>query len=161
MNIEQIKIEQIKQEAEKRYPYEVEDLIYGHTRRTGRYEEYEAFVKGAQFAQTQFAQKEDFESKKEDFESIELIKSERKRQLQEGYTNEHDDCETSNQLSNAAIVYACAEQSRDQVTNFWQWDVKSWKPASEDTIDGRIRNLTKAGALICAEIDRLERLKIK
>ena len=143
-------IEQIKQEAEKRYPYEVEELIYGHTCRTGKYEEYEAFVKGAQFAQ------------KEDFKSIELIKSERERQvLQEGYTNEHDDCETSNQLSNAAIVYACAEQSRDQVTNFWQWDVKYWKPSSEDTIDGRIRNLTKAGALICAEIDRLERLKKK
>ena len=143
-------IEQIKQEAEKRYPYEVEELIYGHTRRTGKYDEYEAFVKGAQFAQ------------KEDFKSIELIKSERERQvLQEGYTNEHDDCETSNQLSNAAIVYACAEQLRDQVANFWQWDVKYWKPSSEDTIDGRIRNLTKAGALICAEIDRLERLKKK
>ena len=143
-------IEQIKKEAEKRYPYEVEELIYGHTRRTGKYDEYEAFVKGAQFAQ------------KEDFKSIELIKSERERQvLQEGYTNEHDDCETSNQLSNAAIVYACAEQSRDQVANFWQWDVKYLKPSSEDTIDGRIRNLTKAGALICAEIDRLERLKKK
>lgn len=42
-------IEQIKQEAEKRYPYEVEELIFGHTRRTGKYDEYDAFVKGALF----------------------------------------------------------------------------------------------------------------
>lgn len=44
-------IEQIKREAEKRYPYEVEELRYGHTRRIGKYAEYEAFVKGALFAQ--------------------------------------------------------------------------------------------------------------
>jgi hypothetical protein len=35
----------------------------------------------------------------------------------------------------------------------WPWDNKYWKP-SED----KVRNLVKAGALIAAEIDRLQRL---
>ena len=145
-----MKIEKIKKEAETRYPWDVEELIYGHTRHTGKYDEYEAFLKGAEFVLSGYPK------------SIELVCDERLRQInQEGYDSTHDDCETFNQLSNAAIVYACVEQSRDQVANFWQWDMQYFKPSNEDTIDGRIRNLVKAGALICAEIDRLARLKNK
>ena len=36
---------------------------------------------------------------------------------------------------------------------YWPWDMKWWKPSDEDPI----RNLVKAGALIAAEIDRLQR----
>ena len=41
----------------------------------------------------------------------------------------------------------------------WPWDKKFYKPDTTGTYDGRIRELTKAGALICAEIDRLIRVK--
>ena len=41
----------------------------------------------------------------------------------------------------------------------WPWDEKFFKPDTTYTYDGRIRELTKAGALICAEIDRLIRAK--
>lgn len=34
----------------------------------------------------------------------------------------------------------------------WPWDPKWWKPS-----ENRIRDLVKAGALICAEIDRIWR----
>lgn len=141
-------IEQIKQEAEKRYPFGVEELIYGHTRHYGRFDEYEAFIKGAEFVLSGNPK------------SIELVCDERLRQInQEGYDSTHDDSETDSQLSKSAIVYSCPEHLRDQVMNFWQWDMQYFKPSSEDTIDGRIRNLVKASALICAEIDRLERMK--
>ncbi len=50
----------------------------------------------------------------------------------------------------------------------WPWDPKWWKPLyndeedqTPDEIDNRIRELTKAGALIAAEIDRLQRKKDK
>jgi hypothetical protein len=39
----------------------------------------------------------------------------------------------------------------------WPWDKGWWKP----TPDNRIRELEKAGALIAAEIDRLQRMEGK
>ena len=96
----------------------------------------------------------------EKLESVELVKNERIRQItEEGYYGGHDDQETSNQLSDAAIVYATPAPLRYNIMNKWPWDEKFFKPDRTYTYDGRIRELTKAGALICAEIDRLIRLK--
>jgi len=76
------------------------------------------------------------------------IKAERSRQLiQEKWSNTHDDQHTHGELVAAASCYL--EGSSDQ----WPWEESFWKPQD------RIRNLTKAGALIAAEIDRLERAK--
>lgn len=89
-----------------------------------------------------------------------LVSKERDRQIvEEGYSFRHDDNETTHQLSDAAIVYACTSPMRYEVMHFWPWDVKYFKPSKSHTIDGRIKELTKSGALICAEIDRLIRLK--
>jgi hypothetical protein len=41
---------------------------------------------------------------------------------------------------------------------FWPWAKEWYKPGKDDTNASRIRELTKAGALIAAEIDRLEAL---
>ena len=91
---------------------------------------------------------------------IELVKKERLRQInEEGYSWRHDDQETTHQLSDAAIVYASTAPLRHNVMHFWPWDKDFFKPDKTYTIDGRIKELTKAGALICAEIDRLIRLK--
>ena len=93
-------------------------------------------------------------------ESIDLVKNERIRQItEEGYSCTHDDQEIAHQLSNAAIVYATPAPLRHEIMHKWPWDIKHFKPDSTATIDGRIRELTKAGALICAEIDRLIRAK--
>lgn len=37
----------IKIEAEKKFPFDVKEELYGHTRHVGRYDEHEAFLKGA------------------------------------------------------------------------------------------------------------------
>lgn len=94
---------------------------------------------------------------------VELIAAERQRQIEEeGWSANHDDQHNRFELSKAAIAYLNPSNS-DHVRNFWPWDWKWWKP-SLPSIEvpsyevSQIRNLVKAGALIAAEIDRLERL---
>ena len=93
---------------------------------------------------------------------IEFIAEERKRQIEvEGYTYENDDKQNLGQLATAALCYAIPPylRKRNQITFaiFWNWDIKFWKPTPDD----RIKELAKAGALIAAEIDRLQRLNNK
>ena len=96
----------------------------------------------------------------EKLKSIELVENERIRQImEEGYSWRLDDQYTTHQLSDAAIVYATPAPLRYNIMNKWPWDKKFFKPDRTYTYDGRIRELTKAGALICAEIDRLIRMK--
>lgn len=91
---------------------------------------------------------------------IEIIAEERKRQIEvEGWDSEHDKIANNDeQLAEAAALYALPEIRRTyeyDVNNLWPWNKKWWKPTPND----RIRELAKAGALIAAEIDRLQRLK--
>ena len=89
-----------------------------------------------------------------------LIEEERQRQiLQEGWTPENDDQHTQGELSAAAGSYAlCAsliEQGKPPHGRFpgmWPFSQEWWKPS-----ENNVRNLVKAGALIAAEIDRLQR----
>jgi hypothetical protein len=87
---------------------------------------------------------------------VELIAAERARQIsQEGWTPEHDDEHTDATLGRAAITYIiAADQDRmfESAAVHWPWDMDWYKPSSDP-----IRNLVKAGALIAAEIDRLQR----
>lgn len=85
---------------------------------------------------------------------IELIAEERERQKQiEGWTPEHDDAHEAEEMLQAAICYcghaASYEMNLSDVP--WPWAQEWWKPSNP------IRDLTKAGALIAAEIDRLQR----
>ncbi|MBR4625982.1 MAG: hypothetical protein IKO56_10665 [Alphaproteobacteria bacterium] len=103
---------------------------------------------------------------------IELIVNERKRQIEEeGWSQEHDAQYTHNELIWAAMCYTQPESFRayERVCNsktpnnikippaIWPWDEKWWKP----TPDNRIKELVKAGALIAAEIDRIQSLDIE
>ena len=93
-----------------------------------------------------------------------LIALERQRQIdEEGWTPEHDDEHPHCELSQAAKTYITAAQlvarggdpsflNIASVNIHWPWEPSWWKPS-----DDPIRNLVKAGALIAAEIDRLER----
>lgn len=96
---------------------------------------------------------------------IELIFEERQRQiLQEGWTPEHDDTHTAGELGMAAASYiwhsrAQALANADQLGRLvaspppgWVFEKEAWKPSTDP-----IRDLVKAGALIAAEIDRLQR----
>jgi hypothetical protein len=83
---------------------------------------------------------------------IELIAKERERQIEEeGWTAEHDDAHDNYELAYAAMCYI-NDGSRNFVRRYWPWDWRWWKPTNKK------RNLIKAGALIAAELDRLERL---
>ena len=95
---------------------------------------------------------------------VDIITQERKRHFdQEGWDNEHDDFHTEGQLADAAACYALGEdwrflyQRKDEpeVMIMWPWGTSWWKPTPDD----RIKELSKAGALIAAEIDRLLRIK--
>ncbi len=113
-----------------------------------------------------------------------LIAVERQRQMMtEGWTPDHDDEHEQNELIQAARAYIWAARqtaiplaserlsfdaavqepcewnghvsepgSFDWPVSAWPWDQTWWKPSSNP-----IRNLVKAGALIAAEIDRLQR----
>jgi len=92
---------------------------------------------------------------------VELIADERARQIAVegwsfGHDDEHDECE----LARASACYALPPNIRNRwfnkelLWNLWPWEPKWWKPSSGD----RVRELVKAGALIAAEIDRINRL---
>ena len=94
---------------------------------------------------------------------IERIAAERRRQIEaEGWSATHDDQYTSGQLASAAGAYAWVsglddgmrKLRKDNPPACWPWGSEWWKPGN------RIRELEKAGALIAAEIDRLQRAEI-
>lgn len=86
---------------------------------------------------------------------IELIALERERQItEEGWSPEHDKNYISDELARAAATYALPEDYRGVKPIYWPWEIKWFKPVPND----RVRELAKAGALIAAEIDRINRL---
>lgn len=97
------------------------------------------------------------------FDAQRLVTAERLRQIgEENWTPEHDDEHDEGELSGAAACYA---QGSDLLWAgpyggkylVWPWDPEYWKPTPDD----RVRELVKAGALILAEIERLQRAKAK
>lgn len=95
---------------------------------------------------------------------IVAIGTERARVLhEEGYDLDHDaDEHTHGELVDAAICYLLGHgQDRRQpaslqVPSRWPWDAEDFKPGSTGNADtDRLRDLTRAGQLIAAEITRL------
>lgn len=90
----------------------------------------------------------------------EQITAERRRQVdQEGWSPSHDATHSHGELLRAAIAYLEAAYGQGvgrEVTSRppmgWPFGEMWWKPSDAT------RNLVKAGALIAAEIDRLQRL---
>lgn len=105
-------------------------------------------------------------------DAVKLIADERSRQQsQEGWTIEHDDCHECGELAQAAACYAIGKRIKyfngwisfhgngeePRLTKLWPWGDDWWKPSAGD----RIRDLVKAGALIVAEIERLQRKELQ
>lgn len=92
------------------------------------------------------------------------VLAERRRQVeQEGWTPEHDDKHGRFSMSYAAACYALADSPAVRtetidIVKIWQWSGWSylawWKPKD------RRSNLVRAGALILAEIERLDRASV-
>jgi len=93
---------------------------------------------------------------------VELIAQERKRQIEaEGWTKEHDDTHEFGELAIAGACYALTGYTLTDlmgspidvdgfINDLWPWDDEWYKPKD------RLRNLVRAGALIAAEIDRIQ-----
>lgn len=106
-------------------------------------------------------------TKKKILTGAELIAKERRRQIHSlGFGPKNDEQYKDNELAKAASSYLATVVSPDEdaegnlsnsrVTDDWPWDEMWWDPT-----DDPIRNLVKAGALIAAQIDRLQALKSK
>lgn len=90
------------------------------------------------------------------------IHAERHRQENEkGWSAVHDDGHTDGSLATAALAYLTYYRSQSALDKeadliraaiYWPWEEDHWKPS-----DNPLRNLEKAGALIAAEYDRLQR----
>jgi hypothetical protein len=88
---------------------------------------------------------------------------ERERQIKvEGWSDAHDDAHDDGSLSQAAACYAMhagfqtghlspAGDWYPSPPKDWPWDRKWWKPTNTR------RDLVKAGALIIAELERIDR----
>jgi hypothetical protein len=77
---------------------------------------------------------------------VQAITMERQRQIAiEGWTPKHDAALVHGELARAAACYALGGRP----VGIWPWADNWWKPSTPE------RNLEKAGALIAAEIDRI------
>jgi hypothetical protein len=87
------------------------------------------------------------------------VLAERRRQVEaEGWTPEHDDEHGHGQMARAAACYALSgscfpgDQTAAMLVDLaWPWPARWWKPTTSR------RDLVKAGALILAAIERLDR----
>jgi hypothetical protein len=87
---------------------------------------------------------------------LDVVAERRRHVAGEGWTPEHDDAYDKGELARAAACYAVrsvlpGQVVRNGLTMIWPWGLSWWKPA------GIRRCLVKAGALILAEIERLDR----
>ena len=96
---------------------------------------------------------------------IESIAAERQRQIEEeGWTPERDEAHADGEMAGAAACYAMqscmdrigradlCETVKHTIRELWPWSSYWWKPTTPRC------DLVKAGALIAAEIDRLDRI---
>lgn len=97
--------------------------------------------------------------------AVQLVAEERNRQrTEEQYALSHDDTLTDGQLADMASCYAAVRRGRfdadepESAPARWPWDgEEGWKPCPDD----RVRELVKAGALILAEIERVQRARLR
>ncbi|MGP1950539.1 ead/Ea22-like family protein [Citrobacter freundii] len=83
---------------------------------------------------------------------LDVISERQRQQSVEGWTPEHDDAYQNSELADAAACYAIHAHNQGFSTPaHWPWRPEWWKQS------GARRDLVKAGALILAEIERIDR----
>lgn len=83
---------------------------------------------------------------------LDVIAERQRQQSVEGWTPEHDNAYQNSELADAAACYAIHAHNQGFSTPaHWPWSPDWWKQS------GARRDLIKAGALILAEIERIDR----
>ena len=83
---------------------------------------------------------------------LDVISERQRQRAVEGWTSEHDDAYQNSELADAAACYAIYAHNQGLSTPaHWPWAPDWWKQS------GPRRDLVKAGALILAEIERIDR----
>lgn len=84
--------------------------------------------------------------------ALDVLAERRRQREHEGWTLEHDDVHEGGELAEAAMCYADpTAHCQLGIPHQWPWVADWWKPRD------RRRNLVRAGALIIAEIERIDR----
>ena len=83
------------------------------------------------------------------------VRIERRRQIEKkGWNETHDDEHDDGALAQAAAAYAYADTSEEHaLAELWPWDEKYFRQ------EGHRENCIKALALLCAEVERIDRSK--
>ena len=113
-----------------------------------------AFARAARTACAQVLQESEFQTTA----AAHDVLAERNRQITgEGWTPAHDDEHSDGEMADAAGCYALAAAgwSTYAARERWPWSLEWWKSSTPR------RDLVKAGALILAEIERLDRAAAK
>ncbi|HEY2455194.1 MAG TPA: hypothetical protein VGI71_21755 [Scandinavium sp.] len=83
---------------------------------------------------------------------LDVVAERRRQKSVEGWTPEHDDVYQNSELADAAACYAIHAHNQGFSTPaHWPWSPDWWKQS------GARRDLVKSGALVLAEIERLDR----
>lgn len=83
---------------------------------------------------------------------LDVISERHRQRAIEGWTSDHDDAYQNSELADAAACYAIHAHNQGVSTPaHWPWSPDWWKQL------GPRRDLVKAGALILAEIERIDR----
>lgn len=83
---------------------------------------------------------------------LDVVAERQRQQSVEGWTPEHDNAYQNSELADAAACYATHAHNQGFSTPaHWPWSPDWWKQS------GARRDLVKAGALILAEIERIDR----
>lgn len=86
---------------------------------------------------------------------LDVIAERQRQKAVEGWTSEHDDAYQNSELADAAACYAINAHNQGLSTPaHWPWAPDWWKQS------GPRRDLVKAGALILAEIERIDRQEV-
>lgn len=92
--------------------------------------------------------------------ALAIMRERERQETKEGWTTGHDDGHANGEMAGAAVCYALqglfipgnlGDRVRMLKTDLWPWSMQWWKPKN------RRADLIRAGALIAAEIDRLDR----
>ena len=119
------------------------------TQRSFTPETVEALVEALESAQRKIAE---LEARTPTAAAVDVLVERRRQVSAEGWTPEHDDAYHNSELADAAACYAIHAHNQGFSTPvIWPWSLGWWKQS------GARRDLVKAGALILAEIERIDR----
>lgn len=87
-----------------------------------------------------------------------FTKARARQVVNHGFSSGNDDAYAEGQLADAAACYAVAHGATE-IPESWPWSADWWKPSATNEPQDRKRDIEKAGALLLAEWERLDRIQ--